>query len=135
MTSAESQLHLLRGRGVAYFTLAFPDPNKELTKTFNTPGRVELSSAAGYHWARANLFVCEHPYFALTDREGRFRFEQVPAGPVSVVAWHPNWHAAKQERDPETGLVSRTTYAAALEVSASASVEVGRTTTADVKLR
>ena len=135
MMSAESQLHLLRGRGAAYFTLAFPDPNKELTKTFHAAGRVELSSAAGYHWANATLFVCDHPYFALTDREGRFRFEQVPAGPVSVVAWHPNWHAVKQERDPETGLVSRTTYAAPLEMSASANVVVGGTTTADVRLR
>ncbi|RDJ93047.1 hypothetical protein B4Q13_24620, partial [Lacticaseibacillus rhamnosus] len=59
-------------------------------------GRVELSSGAGYHWAHANLFVTNHPYFAFTDLDGRFAFDQVPAGAVKVVAWHPNWWMAKQ---------------------------------------
>jgi hypothetical protein len=135
MASAESDFHVLRGRGAGYFSLAFPDPNKPLSRTFDKAGRVDLSSGAGYYWASASLFVDDHPYYALTDREGRFRFEKVPAGAVTVVAWHPNWNAAKQERDPETGLVSRQTYAAPLEGSAAVNVEVGRGATAELLFR
>jgi hypothetical protein len=135
MASSESNFHVLRGRGAAFFSLAFPDADKSLIRTFDKVGRVELSSGAGYYWAHANLFVCDHPYFALTDRDGRFEFTQVPAGEVKVVAWHPNWDAAKLERDPETGLVSRLTYAAPLEVTVPATVETGRTSTAELRLR
>lgn len=134
MASADATFHILRGRGAAFFSLAFPDANKPLSRTFDTPGRVELSSGAGYFWAHANLFVADHPYFALTDREGRFAFDNVPAGEVRVVAWHPSCWGAKQERDPETGLVSRQNYAAPLEATLPAHVEPGRTASADVRL-
>ena len=135
MASVEPKFHVLRGRGAAYFSLAFPDPNKPLTRTFDKAGRVELSSGAGYHWAHANLFVADHPYYALTDRQGRFSFESVPASALKVVAWHPNWWPTNLERDPETGLVSRMTYAAPLEVTTPVTVEAGRTTTAELRLR
>ncbi|HUR55374.1 MAG TPA: hypothetical protein VMZ71_14670 [Gemmataceae bacterium] len=135
MASSESNFHVLRGRGAAYFSLAFPAADKALTRTFDKVGRVELSSGAGYYWAHANLFVCDHPYFALTDTEGRFEFEQVPADEANVVAWHPSWNAARLERDPETGLVSRLTYAAPLEVVAPTTIEMGRTASAELRLR
>jgi hypothetical protein len=32
------------------------------------------------------------------------------------VAWHPNWRVARQERDPESGLVSRIAFAEPLEL-------------------
>lgn len=135
MTSAEGVFHILRGRGAAYFSLAFPDADRPLTRKFDQPGRVELTSGAGYYWANAHLFVDDHPYYALTDADGRFAFDRVPAGGVSVVAWHPHWHGAKQERDPETGLVTRQTYAAPLEVASPARVEAGRTANAELRLR
>ncbi len=110
MLSVESVYHVLRARGSAYFSLPFPEPNQPLTRTFEKPGRVELSSAAGYYWASADLFVVDHPYYTLADSEGRFSFEGVPAGPVEVVAWLPGWDVKKQERDPETGLIFRQSY-------------------------
>ena len=45
-------------------------------------GRFELTSAAGYYWQSADLFVCDHPYYAVSDGTGRFQFTQVPAGCV-----------------------------------------------------
>jgi hypothetical protein len=32
--------------------------------------------------------VPAHPYYALTDAEGRFRLDDVPAGEYVLVAWH-----------------------------------------------
>src|SRR5206468_4042201 len=80
MRSREPVFHSLRGRGAAYFALAFPDPDAPLTRAFDTCGRVELTSAAGYYWQAADLFVCDHPYYAVTQTSdpdiGRFRFPQ-----------------------------------------------------------
>ena len=49
------------------------------------------------------MFVCDHPYYAVTDADGRFRFPSVPAGQYELVAWHPNWVVAHTERNPENG--------------------------------
>src|SRR5262249_48652253 len=75
----------LRARGDAFFTLAFLDPGQTQQRVFDRDGVVELSSAAGYFWARAHLFVTEHPYFALTDSTGRFTLPRVPPGEYELV--------------------------------------------------
>jgi hypothetical protein len=36
----------------------------------------------------AFILVFSHPFFALTDAEGRYRIENVPAGTYNVVAWN-----------------------------------------------
>ena len=126
MLSMEPAYHVLRARGSAYFSLAFPEPDQPLTRTFDKLGRVELSSGAGYYWASADLLVVDHPYYTVADRDGRFAFSQVPVGPVEVVAWLPGWDAVKQERDPETGLIFRQTYAPPLEIVRSISLELKR---------
>lgn len=132
MVSKEPVYHVLRARNAAYFSLTFPDPDRPLSRTFDKPGRVELSSGAGYYWASADLFVADHPYYTVTDREGNFAFDQVPAGPVGVVAWLPGWEVAKQERDPESGMVFRQTYAPPKEAAERVTVAAG--SNANVKI-
>ena len=129
MQSSEPVFHILRGRGTAFFSLAFPDPGKTLTRVLEEAGRVELSSGAGYYWASADLFVDDLPYFTVTDAEGRFTFDLVPAGPVEVVVWLPGWTPARQERDPESGIVTRQTYTPTIEVKTKVRVEAGKSTT------
>jgi hypothetical protein len=107
MVAAEPVFHALHASGAAYFTLAFPDPNVSRRRTLDRTGVVELSSAAGYYWARAYLFVDDHPYYTHTGADGRFELPQVPPGEYEVVCWLPNWHEADHERDPETSLITR----------------------------
>jgi hypothetical protein len=109
--SHDPDYHALRARGSAFFTLPFPDPERPVRRTFFRRGLVELSSAAQYFWMRAYLFVDDHPYYAVTDAQGRFTLPQVPAGRFEVVAWLPNWNVARQERDPESGQIVRQFFA------------------------
>jgi hypothetical protein len=76
---------------------------------------VELSSAAGRAWMRAYLFVDDQPYYAHTDTKGGFRLERVPPGRYELVCWLPSWRLRRQERDPETSLVTRRFFAPAAE--------------------
>ena len=125
LVSRDPAFHSLRGRGAAFFTLAFPDPDRPLSRTLEQKGLVELTSAAGYFWARGYLFVDDHPYYARTDREGRFALPQVPAGDYEVVCWVPNWHQLRHERDPESGLVTRLWFAPPVERVQRVSVRPG----------
>lgn len=134
MLSAEPVVHVLRARGAAFFSLAFPEPGQPLTRTFDACGRVELTSAAGYYWQSADLFVCDHPYYAVSDDEGRFQFTSVPAGRYDLVAWHPNWNIARTERNPESGAPSRLIFAPPLEASRPVAVTRGQTTLANLTL-
>ncbi|MBN9122684.1 MAG: carboxypeptidase regulatory-like domain-containing protein [Planctomycetes bacterium] len=132
--SAEPTFHVLRARGAAFFALPFPDPDRPLTRTLDKCGRVELTSAAGCYWQAADLFACDHPYYAVSDAEGRFHFASVPEGRYDLVAWHPNWVVTRTERNPETGQPSRLIYAPPLETSRPASVSRGGKTLANLTL-
>lgn len=134
MVSVESAYHVLRGRGAEFFSYTFPEPNQERSRRFDRVGRVELTSGAGYYWAVADLFVDDHPYYTVSGPDGRFTLEQVPTGPVEVVAWLPNWNVAKQERDPESGMLYRQTYAPPLETARKVVVDRGQPTEAAITL-
>jgi hypothetical protein len=52
------------------------------------PGLVTLTCKVHGHDERtARLVVVAHPFAALTDESGRFRFEGVPAGELELVVW------------------------------------------------
>jgi hypothetical protein len=115
MVSRQNQFHVLRARGAAFWSLTFPDVDRARTRRLDAPGRVDLTSAAGYYWMHAYLFVSDHPYWTRTAVDGQWELRDVPAGDYEVVAWLPSWRVAKVERDPETGAVSRWTMAPGLE--------------------
>jgi hypothetical protein len=114
--SREKEFVSVRGRGASFFALAFPDADKPSKRRPSERGVIELSSGAGHYWMRAYLFADDHPYYALTDTDGSFDLTKVPPGRYELVCWHPNWHTRSHERDPETGMICRMTFADAAEV-------------------
>jgi hypothetical protein len=116
MASEESAFHSVQARGAAFFSLVFPDAGDARRRTLTRPGRVELSSGAGYFWMRAHLFVDDHPYYTRTDPEGCFRLDRVPPGEYDVVCWLPDWHEAEHERDGDTCLICRLAFQPPVEV-------------------
>ncbi|GIW94284.1 MAG: hypothetical protein KatS3mg110_2325 [Pirellulaceae bacterium] len=45
------------------------------------PSGVPFDVSCNIHpWMKAYMYVADHPYFAVTDEEGKFRIENVPAG-------------------------------------------------------
>ncbi len=103
--------HLLRGRGAAFFAAPLQVPDRPGRRSLSKPGIVDLTSGAGYYWLHAHLFVAEHPYYARTDADGRFKIEQVPAGTYELVCWMPSWVVMRREYDPEAGIMVRYAWA------------------------
>jgi plastocyanin len=54
---------------------------------FDRPGIVRVFCEIHSHM-NAFILVFNHPFFALTDGDGRYRIESVPPGIYSVVAWN-----------------------------------------------
>src|SRR5207247_2335623 len=51
-----------------------------------------------HKWMSGYLFVFAHPYFAVSDENGKFTIEKVPAGKYRVVMWHERdgWALAEE---------------------------------------
>jgi hypothetical protein len=62
----------------------------KVEKTFmaseSTPVKLECSI---HTWMNAYLLVRDNPYFAVTDKQGKFSIKNLPAGEHTFVVWHP----------------------------------------------
>ena len=54
---------------------------------FDRPGIVRVFCDIHSHM-NAFILVFSHPFFAVTDADGRYRIENVPPGAYNVIAWH-----------------------------------------------
>jgi plastocyanin len=63
--------------------------------TFDKPGAVTLLCNVHAEMS-AYVVVVETPYFAVTDREGRFRIDGVPPGSYRLAFWHEALAAESQ---------------------------------------
>jgi len=134
VVSKESVYHTVQARGAAFFAVALPDPGEPRRRRLPAPGVVELASGSGYFWMRAYLLVDHHPYYALTDAGGKFRLDGIPPGEYDLVAWHPDWRVAREERSQESFRVQQVRVRPPLVSSRRVRVEPGATAAADLEL-
>ncbi len=85
------------------------------------------NNPAGIAW----VVVPRHPYYAITDAEGRFRMDDVPPGEYTLVAWHEAV-ADHGDSGKETGSLNRN---APIEVRTKVKVSAGQVTPIDVDLK
>lgn len=69
--------------------VAQPRKARPLRVTFEHPEIVPVKcDLHGEGFMRAWIVVASHPYYALTDDEGRFRLPDLPVGPHTIEVWH-----------------------------------------------
>jgi plastocyanin len=63
-----------------------PKTDKQLKLTSETNA---MAISCGSHpWMRGYGWCFDHPYFAVTDKDGKFEIKNVPAGSRKIVIWH-----------------------------------------------
>jgi len=74
---------------------------------FDRPGIVRVFCDIHSHM-NAFILVFSHPFFALTDGDGRYRIENVPPGTYGVIAWNEgNASESKPVSVPDGGLAEQ----------------------------
>lgn len=76
-------------------------PSKEIPVTNLQAERSPIIINCPPHpWERMTLRVFDHPYFAVTNKEGEFEFTMVPKGPCRLVVWHESlgFHGGREGR-------------------------------------
>ena len=78
------------------FNIAQPAGTPDRLKRFSDKeGPIELR--CDFHrWMRAYIFVMEHPFFAITDANGRFQIKNLPPGEYTLATWHESFGKNKQ---------------------------------------
>ena len=94
--SADPMLHRTRfalaGSRAALATVEHNDAGQVIPveSVLRQPSRVEVASEL-YPWMRAWIQVFDHPYFAVTPRDGTYSLDAVPPGRYHLIAWHPRF--------------------------------------------
>ena len=71
----------------ARFDLGRYEAGHSKSVRFDRPGVVRVFCEIHSHM-NAFILVFGHPFFAMTDAEGRYRIDNVPPGTYSLVAWN-----------------------------------------------
>ena len=90
LVNSDAVLHNVHGSigPVQVFNLAMPIRNQRVPTKLTRPGLIRLQCDAGHTWMSAWLAVFDHPFFAVTGRDGRFQIGDVPPGHYTVEYWH-----------------------------------------------
>jgi hypothetical protein len=88
--NSDRLLHNVRAEGDINqpFNIGQPVQGTRFTRTFTTR-EVMIPFRCDVHaWMHAYVGVLEHPYFDVTDGEGRYTLKGLPPGDYTVEAWH-----------------------------------------------
>ncbi len=69
------------------FNKAMPRSKKQMTVQFDKSEAPFKVKCDVHPWMKTWVLVSDHPYFAITDKEGNFAIDGVPAGTYEVVCW------------------------------------------------
>ena len=73
------------------FNQGQPPKGPPITRQFKRAETVIPVKCNQHPWMRAYVGVLQHPFFAVTDRDGKFEIKGVPAGTYNVIAWHEKY--------------------------------------------
>jgi plastocyanin len=73
-----------------------PGFKKEMSFTFKFPETIRVTCDV-HPWMAGYVVVAEHPYYAVTDDEGKYSLTDVPAGTYTVEFWQESLGTQTQE--------------------------------------
>lgn len=63
-----------------------------------TKDRQIFTMQCGFHvYMESWALVVDHPYYAITDQEGKFEISDIPPGTYKVTIWHPYLHEGYEQ--------------------------------------
>jgi hypothetical protein len=69
--------------------IAANDRSGNVKWQFSVPEKMPTTVKCDIHsWMEARWLIIDHPYATITDKEGRFKIEKVPAGEHNFMIWH-----------------------------------------------
>src|SRR5262245_38907167 len=84
-------------KGNSEFNTGQPIQGMKTTHTFDKPEVMVPFKCDVHGWMNAYVGVLPHPYYAVTDKDGKFEIKDLPAGSYTIEAWHEKLGAQEQK--------------------------------------
>jgi uncharacterized membrane protein/plastocyanin len=81
------------------FNVGMPMQSPNISRVFTKPEIVLQTKCSVHPWMTASIAVMDHPYFALSDKDGRFAIKDLPPGHYTIEAWHEKLGSQTKEID------------------------------------
>jgi plastocyanin len=75
-------------RGRTVFNQAMPQKGQQTKSTLKQPGVVDVACDV-HGWMQGWILVAENPYYAVTEKNGRFSIKDVPPGKYTLATFQP----------------------------------------------
>jgi hypothetical protein len=99
---------------------------------FKHDGLFVATCDAGHPWMNSYVMVAGHPYYAISDADGKFVIDQIPTGTYSLLMWHEGIKVTN--RTMENGKVKSYSFEEPYESRQQVSVTANAETPVTVKL-
>lgn len=129
LRNSDSVLHNVHGYAGddSVIDVGLPERGSTARRQLDAPGAVRLVDDAGHPWQQAWVHVFEHPYYAVSGEDGRFRIEDVPPGQYTLRLWHEGWRVVGTR-------AGRPRYSSPVVLSRSVAVSTEQETVVDFEL-
>lgn len=78
------------------FNMAMPKIVRKKTRTFDSAEAMFKIKCDVHPWMSTFVGIFDHPFFSVSDEEGNFSIDNLPAGTYTVRAWHERLPAQTQ---------------------------------------
>lgn len=89
--NSDPKLHIVHSyldkRTVFNLSLLFRGHAIEISRKIYKPGILQVNCDT-HAWMRGYIHVFDHPFFAVSDEQGKFTIADVPPGNYTLKAWH-----------------------------------------------
>lgn len=102
------------------FNLAQMAGGKDIERSFDQAEVFVRFKCDVHQWMFAYVGVVSHPYHAVTDKDGKFKIEGVPAGKYTLVAFHRKAHGTEDKAVAQEITVADAAVAANFSVDVAA---------------
>lgn len=85
--NSDALLHTTHLYGSVELNIALPAKGSRVARVVEKPGMIVVKCDI-HSWMQAYVRVDTHPYHAVTDPEGIFHIEEIPAGSYILEVWH-----------------------------------------------
>ena len=99
---------LLLPTGQTVYNLAFPKQGQVIQKPVTKMGFINVQCNA-HKWMCAYVYASEHPYVAVTGKDGSFEIKDLPPGRYTLKIWHEGLGEQKKTIEVAAGKATEVT--------------------------
>ena len=95
--NSDPTLHNIHGLPTinSEFNFAMPKVVKEKTIKIDKPEHAIYIKCDVHPWMKSYISVFDHPFFSVTDKNGSYKIENIPAGTYEVIVWQEKFKDKK----------------------------------------